>query len=230
MAHLTLKQFEGPFDLLLSLIDQRKLEITEVALSEVTEQYLQYLDSLEGDRADYIADFLVVATKLLLLKSRSLLPQFLPDEDDGPGLEEQLKLYKMYVDASRHIETYWESNTRTFFREEPTRKVEEFVPPVNATQDRLHASMVQLIKRLKPPKPLPKVEIDKTVSLKQKVQHIRTLLQKTKQVRFHEVLSVANNRSEIIVGFLALLELVKQRSVHLNQDESFGDILVERAS
>lgn len=227
MVQLKLQQFEGPFDLLLSLIDQRELEITTVSLSEVTEQYLTYFDTLEEDRADVMADFLVVASKLLLLKARSLLPQFLPDEDDGPGLEEQLKMYKIYVEASNHIHTYWESDMRSFFREEPTKKVEEFVPPINATGDKLHASMVQLIDRLKPHKPLPKVHIDKTVSLKQKVQQMRELLKRSKRLSFDKMLSSPESRSEIIVGFLAILELVKQSSVQLTQDTVYGEIMVE---
>ena len=76
-----LKQYNGPFELLLALVDGEKLDITEVALSEVTEQFLKYLDTLEEHRAEELADFLVVAARLLLLKSRALLPHFFPEED-----------------------------------------------------------------------------------------------------------------------------------------------------
>jgi segregation and condensation protein A len=80
-VNLTLTQFTGPFDLLLSLVEGQELKITEIALSEVTEQYLQYLDTLEETEAEELADFLVVAAKLLYMKSKRLLPEFMPEEE-----------------------------------------------------------------------------------------------------------------------------------------------------
>ncbi len=227
MHQIQLQQFSGPLDLLLSLIEDEKMDITTVSLSTVTEQYLKYIDEHEEIPAEELADFLTVAAKLLLLKSKLLLPKFLPEEDEEPDLASQLRLYKAFVEASRTVHRLWLSEKRGVFRVEPVRKVEGFVPPENVTVDSLHTRMVQLLKRLKPLKALPKTTIDKTVSLKEKIHHIRMLLSKDKKVLFHEVLDNTRNKTEVIVGFLALLELVKQRSAILQQDETFSDIVIE---
>lgn len=223
-----LEQFSGPLDLLLSLIQEKKLDISEVAISEVTEQYLEYLDTLEENRAEELADFLVIASKLLLFKSNLLLPQFVPEEDEGPSLEDQLRLYKMFVERSKDINNLWLNENRGFFRIEPLRKAKEFVPPTNLVLEKMHESMLQLVNRIAPPKELPQARIDKAVSVKEKIDSIRMLLRKSKSFSFREVLQSSQNKTEVIVGFLAMLELVKQRMIGLRQQESFGDIVIER--
>ena len=229
MIKIKLEQFEGPYDLLLQLIADKKLEITEIAISEVTEQYLAYLDTLEKKRPEELADFLVVAAKLLLMKSSRLLPQFAPEEEEGPSLEEQLKLYKAFLDASKTVNTMWLNGKRASFRVEPPRRPEAFLPPKNFMLEALHESMVQLLNRLKPPKELPLARIDKAVSMKEKIDVIRRLLKSRKQFSFSELLKDSKNRTEIIVGLLALLELVKLKVVGLRQEKGFGEIVVERA-
>lgn len=225
---LQLKQFTGPLDLLLQLLDERKLSIADVSLSEVTEQYLDYLGDITDEQANEIADFLVIATRLLLLKSRMLLPQFAPEEDEGPSLEDQLRLYKLFVQASKQVNDRWLLPARSIFRIEPPRRHDRFIAPKNATLELLHQSMVQLLNRLAPPKPLPKSFIDKAVSMSQKIDAIRALLKKRSTIGFQELLSDAGNRTEIIVSFLALLELVKGHVIGLRQNGEFGEILVER--
>lgn len=221
-------QFNGPLDLLLALIEDQKLSINEVSLSQVTEQYLKYLDTLEEERADELADFLVIAAKLLLLKSRLLLPQFLPEEEEGPGLAEQLRLYKVFLQASKTLHDQWLTRARSYGRVEPRRKSAEFVMPPSLTTDVLFGRMTALIRRLKPPKPLPQTKIDRAVSIKEKIDAIRSFLKVRKSVHFHELIENAGNKSEIIVGFLALLELMKQRTVLLEQEDSFGQIRINR--
>lgn len=221
-----LAQFSGPLDVLLALLDEQKLSISDVALSAVTEQYLHYVDQLEETNPHELADFLVIATKLLLLKSRTLLPQFLPEEDEEMDLAEQLRLYKAFVQASKKINEAWLSSRRSIFRIEPPRAAEGFVPPANLTLEEVKKSMVQLIGRLTPPKPLPETRIDKTVSMKEKIDHIRGLLKKAKKHNFHTLLSNRRNKTEMIVSFLALLELVKQKTVSLQQEDNFSDIMI----
>ncbi len=230
MSHtVKLAQFEGPFDLLLSLVDGEKLTLSEIALSQVTEQFLRHLDTLEETRAEELADFLVVAARLLLLKSKMLLPQFSPEEDEGPGLEDQLRLYKAFVEASKKLNKQWLSGERSAFRNEPPRRPDGFAPPADVTLARLHASMVQLVKRLTPPKPLPTTHIDRAVSLKERIDTIRRLLSEKSRINFHDVLTSSRNKTEVIVSFLALLELVKLRTISLHQEEEFSDIVIERA-
>lgn len=228
MVELKLQQFSGPLDLLLNLIEDQKLPITELSISAVTEQYLEYLSSLEQESPDEIADFLVIASRILLMKAKAILPMFLPEEEIGPSLEDQLRIYKKFVEASRLLNKKWLSPLRSFFRLEPVRKAEGFVPPENATTKSMHKSMLNLVSRLKPPKPLPQIEMDKTVSVKEVIERIKDLLKSHKQFDFHKSLKERENKTEMILGFLALLELVKQQVVHLDQQSHFGDILVRK--
>lgn len=223
-----LKQFNGPFDLLLSLVEGKELKITEIALSEITEQYLKYLDTLEETDVYELADFLVVAARLLHMKSRLLLPEFLFDEEDEGGLEVQLKLYKQFVDASKIIEAKWMDGAQSFFRVETPRQALEFSLPTNVLLESLTESMIQLVSKLIPAKTLERTYIDKTVSLKERVDSIIALLKSRKSFKFFDVLDDANNKTEVIIGFLAILELAKRKSLIFKQDMSFGDILITR--
>ena len=226
---IKLEKFFGPLDLLLSLIKDNQYNISDIALSEVTEQYLRYLDKLEENKAEELADFLIVGARLIFLKSRLLLPQFAPEEDDGgQSLEDQLKLYKSFVEASKKINKLWINNLRSVFRMEPPRKRPEFLAPLNLSQDSLRQFMVQLLKRLHPLKPLPQTTIDKAVSLKERLDKIRNLIKQSGKINFFELLGNVKNKTEIIVSFLALLELVKQKTVVFTQDDAFSDILIEK--
>src|SRR3989338_2895506 len=114
---LKLEKFEGPLDLLLQLVDQEKLSITEIALSKITEQFFSYLDTLEKNRPEELADFLVVAARLIFLKSHNLLQYVNPQEEDaGPALADQLKLYKQYVKASKTINILWQAGKMAYGR------------------------------------------------------------------------------------------------------------------
>ncbi len=226
MKEFKLEQFSGPLDLLLSLIDEEKLNISEVSLSAVTEQFLNYLEKLENKKPEELADFLVIATRLLLIKSRKLLPQFALEEEEGPSLEEQLRLYKMFVEAAKKINQLWENKNHSEFRLEPPRRPEIFTPPANLSLAELQESLIKLLRRLEPPKPLPQTQIDKTVLLEEKIKNIQALLKKAKSLNFSEILNNNQNRTEIIITFLALLELVKGQTVALKQKKSFEEIMI----
>lgn len=228
-AQVKIAQFEGPFDLLLNLIGEEKLDISEVSLSEVTEQFLSYLDTLDEDRAEELADFLVVAARLLYLKSRVLLPQFSPDDEEyGPSLEDQLRVYKAFVEASKTINRRWLGPHLSVFRIEPARAPQGFVEPKNLDVAAIHAAMNELLVRIKPPKPLPQTQIDKAVSMKERIDRIRKMLRSKKQFSFSDIVGSGENKTEVIVGFLALLELVKQKNLVLVQTKIFSDIKIKR--
>jgi segregation and condensation protein A len=219
------KEFSGPLDLLLSLLDEKKMEISELSISAVTEPFLNYLDTLETIEAEELADFLVVAARLLLLKSRALLPQFVAEDDADINLDEQLRLYRRFVDASKNLHNMWlDEKTVSYPHTEEIKRATEVIQPINFTLENLSQSMVQLMKRLAPPKALPRTYIDKTVTIKEKIDKMREMLKKHKSINFKDVLSDANSRTEVIVSFLAILELVKQNNVFLKQSSSFGDI------
>ncbi|MBD3311647.1 MAG: hypothetical protein GF349_04105 [Candidatus Magasanikbacteria bacterium] len=227
-AKLKLEQFDGPYDLLLSLVEERELNISELALSQVTEQFLEYMDTLTGEKAQQLADFLVVATKLLYLKSKMLLPQFSPEDEEADSLEKQLKLYKQFIEASKKINNLWLDGRLGYFRTEPPRVINEFVKPKNFSGKNFYISMSKLINRIKPPKKLPSTHIDKAVSMKEKIDHIRDLLNKKGSCSFFDISGRGKNKTELIIGFLALLELVKQKSIKYNQENLFSDISIEK--
>ena len=227
---INFKEFSGPLDLLLSLLDEKKMGISELSISAVTEPFLDYLDTLENIEAEELADFLVIAARLLLMKSRSLLPQLNIDDENGVDLDEQLRLYRRFVDASKNLHNLWLDEKRTAYTHvEEIKRATEVVQPLNFTLESLSQSMVQLLKRLEPPKALPRTYIDKTVTIKEKIDKMREMLKNHKSINFKDVVSDATSRSEVIVTFLAILELVKQNDVLLKQSSSFGDIELMKA-
>ena len=228
-AEIKLPQFEGPYDLLLKLIRKKELEITEVALSKVTKQYLDQMDKVENKRPEDLSDFLVVAAKLLLLKSSKLLPVFSEEDIEEENLEEQLRVYKRYKEVSQELADRWEEQKISFFREKKKKEFDEFVPPENLTTGNLQKNMESLISDLEPPKPPPQTKVDETISLKEKISHIRDSIKPGKRFHFNEVLADNENKTEVIVGFLALLELFKDGHISLSQKETFNNILIQQS-
>lgn len=225
--HFKLDKFSGPLDVLLNLIEEKQMSVSELALSEVTEQFLEHLSKLEDKRPEDLADFLVVATRLIFIKSRELLPRLGADEEDGPSLADQLRLYQAFIEASKKLNHRWNGPQRSVFRVEPPRGPVEFIPPKNFSAENLRASLEKLIRRLKPLPPLPQTQIDKTVSVKEKIEEIRKLLSRGRGISLFGLLKGSRSRTELIVSFLALLELVKQERVLLKQSGSFEDITLE---
>lgn len=223
---IKLEKFQGPLDLLLQLIELEKLNITEVSLSQITEQFLKFLDKMEKDRSEELADFLVIATKLVYLKSKTLLPYLYPEEDEGPSLADQLKMYQQYILASKKVNILWSQNRIAYGRIEPPVKNTEFVLPLNARGVDLLKSMQKLVSRLRPLNPLPKFTIDRAVSVKQKVDSIWNALKQHKKINFKDLLASSESKTEVIVSFLALLELMRDQKAYINQDSAFGNMEV----
>ncbi|MFB6181478.1 MAG: ScpA family protein [Candidatus Magasanikbacteria bacterium] len=224
---IQLEQFEGPYDLLLKLIKKEELDITKVALSEVTEQYLDYIDKIEEEKTDELSDFLVVATKLLLLKSS----HFIPDESeevDEQKLQQQLKVYKRFKKASENIKELWGENV-SYTRKQDLSKYKQDYKPDNLTTAKLNDFMVRLIEELEPTEPPIETKVDTTISVKEKINQIRSLLTGKGNVSLKDSVSEDDNKSELIASFLALLELVKQFDFQFSQRGAFGSINISKA-
>jgi segregation and condensation protein A len=219
--------FHGPLDLLLRLVEDRELSLTDISLSSVTEQFLAYVSAMDSRDPEIIADFLVVGTRLLVLKSTLLLPELCTVEDDNSqSLAEQLRLYQAFVQASKHVEHAWSGFARMGFHFEPPRRSNPPRMPQGLTGEALRASMCDLVRRLAPPKPLPQTTIDGTVSLRHKIDYIRSLFSRMKQASFHDMLIDKTNKTEIIVVLLAILELMKLQTVQVRQSQTFGDMSI----
>ncbi len=223
-------KFEGPLDLLLQLVEREELDITEVALAAVADQFVKYIREGKGKiPPEELADFLVIAAKLVYMKSRLLLPS-LADEllDEGPDLASQLRLYQQFVAASRQIDRMWTSDRVSFARERrPVRALEPaFSPPPEMTSALLRDLMQSVIDRLTPLRQLPEAAIKRVMTIQDKIKELADRLRTQVSFRWSSFWGRSKDKPEKVVSFLALLELVKQRVVKVEQGELFEDIHV----
>lgn len=229
MYQIHLEKFEGPLALLLEMVEAEKLDITEVALAQVTESYLNYLNNNPGISEDEMADFLVTAAKLLYIKSKVLLPELNVGEEDGVSLADQLRMYKEFVEAAKKIDNAIKKKHFAYYRETPIKLVEVgFAPPTGLSAPKMKNMFEDVLARLKPILDLPRVMIGKAISIREKIQQIRDMLSAGGKLGFGHLLGKAQNRTEVIVSFLALLELTKQREIYLAQQNNFEEILIEK--
>jgi segregation and condensation protein A len=223
-----IEKFEGPLDLLLQLIEQEELDITEVNIAHVADQFLKYLREAEIKNPDEIADFLVVAAKLIFIKSKSILPGLEDEfEEEGETLEQQLKMYREFVEASRGIDALIQKKNFSFSRQKITAQEGVFFPPKFLTAEKMAKIFNDIISFIKPVLKLPEQAIRKAISIQEKINHIQRIIKEKGSVIFSKVLKDAKDKTEKIVSFLALLELVKQKYVSVGQEKIFDDIEVE---
>lgn len=234
MLEVKLEQFEGPLDLLLQLIEKEQLDITELSLSRVTDEYLEKIQGLsEVMRLDELADFLVVAARLILIKSKTLLPYLTPaEEEEIEEFTTSLRVYQLFHESARLLGRLYASERRTFPRPAVIREdVPVFSPPPSLTSQMLSEVFEDIIARLEPPAPpKPVLAFGKQVSVHEKISELKDLLHKKMTVRFLEVCKKAESKAEIIASFLATLELVKQRLAHVSQEKPFEEIEVTTTS
>jgi segregation and condensation protein A len=224
-----LEQFSGPLQLLLDLIEREDLPITDVSLAKVADDYLRYVNSHEVP-AEELADFLVVAAKLLLIKSNAILPVPDMEEDADPGqLAAQLRIYREFVQASKTLESLYASGHVMFGREKPYIPVpEKFLPPRSVTGQTLFEAFENLMKKLEPFFALKEASMRRVVSVQERIRDIQRAILERARMSFRDVIGGASSRAEVVVSFLALLELVKQRIVHAVQGSAFEDITLKR--
>jgi len=224
-----LEKFEGPLDLLLQLIEQEEMDINQIALSHVTEQYLRYLNESKNILPEELADFLVVAAKLLLIKSRTLLPGLQVEEDDGTDLERQLRMYKEFYEASKVLHKVILKHNFIYTREKMVVKIDSiFNPPKHLTPDKLHELFSDVLTSLEVWVSMEHDVIVRTISIRERIGTIQEMISKQATLHFNDLMKNAKNKTEIIVTFLALLELVKQRWVAVVQEKMFDDIVVKK--
>lgn len=205
------------------------MPITEVSLAQVTDQYIEYIEH-QSIPSDELADFLVVAAKLLYMKSKVLLPTIdLGLEDEGIPLEEQLRIYKEFLNASKRLEAQIKEHRFAYAREKAPIQIGVFTPPAKLTRERLVQAFRDVLTALEPVVHLPKVALARAVSIEERIGHLRDLLAKKASVSFGLFLRSAENKTDVIVSFLALLEMVKQRAVIVTQEGLFSDMTIEQS-
>ncbi|MFN8445813.1 MAG: segregation/condensation protein A [Caldilineaceae bacterium] len=245
-----LPAFQGPVDLLLQLIEKQELEITQVSLVAVTDSYLRTIEQLEEIEPGALADFLVIASKLIYLKSRSLLPQPRPPEEDedeeeaGDALVRQLIEYRQFKEVANLLKAREDLGLRAYVRTEALPKLEKRLDLSNLSLTKLQAALRKVLQRIPTDPPLPTVKTY-PITLAQQIDTVRKLVRdavdqfsavrrssQTDQdstkvhIGFIELLSRSQTRMEVIVTFLAVLELIKQEELVAEQNDTFGEIVL----
>jgi len=238
---VNLTKFSGSLDLLLSLIEEKKLAIGEVVLSQVTDQFLEYLQKLQEDEnyQRILADFLVIASRLILIKSRSLLPNLVlskEEEGDIKELEERLRIYQQIKIWGRELGKWAKDRPVYFSREsylnlsaiygEQGRTI--FYPPKNISAVDLCESYQLFLKTLPLIEKLEEQNLQRVVTLDQKIQELKNRINTAIETSFTDISNGVKTKIDVILSFLAVLTLFRSRILELSQNELFGDIKIKQ--
>lgn len=249
MYEVSLSKFTGPLDLLLSLIEEKKLAISEISLSQVTDQFLEYLKKLEDNVTlknlsglEYqriLANFLVVASRLILIKSRSLLPNLvLTEEEEGDikDLEERLRVYQQFRALGRELGHFAKGRSAYFSREyflniqvvygESSQTI--FYPPKNISSEKLFKIYEAFVKTLPQMEKLEEQSLTRTVTIEEKLKELTERISAAVEASFREISDQVKGKIDIILTFLAVLMLVRSRILDASQDKLFGDIRIKK--
>jgi segregation and condensation protein A len=223
--------YEGPLDLLLQLIEHAELDITALALAQVTDQYLVHIHQMQVP-ADEISAFLVVAAKLLQIKSEALLPRppvhEAGEEDLGEALARQLRLYKRFKELANWLDERTTRHLRTYLRVAPPPKVESRLDLSDITLVDLLAAAEGIFAREQEKAALGTVISAPRITIREKIAMIAHQLQLEQHSSFSRLIGEKPTRLEVVVTFLALLELVKRYRVAAQQEGLFSDIQIEK--
>ncbi|TLN09784.1 hypothetical protein FDZ74_11460 [bacterium] len=227
--------YAGPLDLLLELIEHAELDITRLALAQVTDQYLAYLHKLQDSSAAEVSAFLVIAARLVQIKSAALLPRPSLDlggptpEDDAEALARQLILYKRFKQLAQFLDRQDQAGLHTYLRIAAPSKANlpTHLDLSGVTLDDLLAAAHAVFHSQRQLAPLSQVVSMPRVTIREKITRLIETLRRVGQATFRSILSPGSTRVEVVVTFLAMLELIKRHLVEAQQDALFGDIAIQ---
>ncbi len=223
--------FEGPLDLLLILVEKRKLFINDIALSQVTDDFIAHIQNFEKLPMGDSAHFILIASTLLLIKSKSLLPALTLTEEEEEGihdLETRLKIFKRIKEASVNVSNLFGKEI-IFEQSQQRPSVPVFSPHESMNLLSLAQAIKDIIKSLPKKEDIPKAVVKKVISLEEMIDNLTKRITHGLKMKFSEF-SGSTNKAEkvnVIVSFLAMLELVKQGVIHVSQEKNFADIHME---
>lgn len=235
--------FEGPLDLLLSLIENRKFFINEISLSKVTDDYIEYIRSVQetptGKHITDVSYFVLIAATLILIKSKSLLPNLTLTEEETEkisDLENRLKIYQIIKTATLDVDTHfgtkiiWRANDRTWNK--PI-----FSPDPMITTENIAASINDVLMNVpKKKEDLPEIEVKKIINIDEMINNLTERIEKAVSMSFREFSKSHDSgndrevRLNVIVSFLAMLELVREGIIDAIQENSQDDIAINKQS
>lgn len=231
-----LQIFEGPLDLLLYLVKQNRLEISQIPIAQVTDQYLKYLELMQALDLDIAGEFLVVAATLMQIKSRALLPPeaVSPEEGEEPDptqeLIARLMEYQRFKEAAHRLSEMEQGRLTQFSRSTGL----DGEPTPAQTEEFLEASLFDLLTAFSQfmaegvSRQLIHEILEDEFTVEEKVQELRTLTAKEGKVSFSTLLSSAKSKLEVVATFLATLELMRLKEIVVRQTQAFGEIWILR--
>ena len=237
-----LNVFEGPLDLLLHLIEKNKVDIYDIPISEITEQYLDYIREMEEEDLDVMSEFLVMAATLLKIKAKMLLPVQEEEGEEGDPREElvlRLIEYKIYKYAACELNKQKEEAGKSFFREQQIpEEVVAYREPIDPSQvigdvtlEKL-GEIFQFVMRKRENKVDPirsnfgEIQQEE-IKLEDKIYQVEMFIIQHVEISFLELLDSQKSKEEVVVTFLSILELMKMGKIHANQDCIGGDIIIK---
>ncbi len=240
---IKLEVFEGPLDLLLHLIDKNKVDIYDIPIVEITEQYLDYIKQMEAEDMNVMSEFLLMAATLLDIKCRMLLPKEVnedgEEEDPRAELVHKLLEYKMYKYMSLELKDKQVDAQKFYYRDQHLpEEVEGYRPPLNyeellgnMTLSKLHDVFKSVVKKQEDKidpirSTYGNIEKDE-VDMDERVIHVENYLKRHRTFRFRDLLEKQNSKLNVIVTFLVMLELMKLGKITISQEEIFEDIIIE---
>ena len=223
--------YAGPLDLLLQLIERAELDITKLALAQVTDQYLAHLHALQERAAEEVSAFLVIAAKLIQIKSEALLPRppvrEVGEEDPGEALAQQLLAYKKYRAIAEILGQREAQGLRAYLRLAPPPKIEGTLDLSGLGLVDLWAAARSVIGLGDRRQTLSTIVTAPKITIREKISLIAGYLRQYGRLTFHSLLGNGRTRLDVVVTFLAMLELVKRRLVIAHQEHTFGEIEIE---
>jgi segregation and condensation protein A len=223
--------FNGPLDLLLHLIEREELDITKLSLAKVTDQYLRYIQNLPQAEPDQVSAFLVIASRLLQIKSELLLPRQATreagEEDIGDALARQLLVYKRFKELAQHLAFREVNNLRTYPRLAPPPQFEGTLDLSGLTVEELLLAAQLAFNQQEIPLDLTSVITVPKITIREKISWIMGYLRVHRVGTFHQLLPRQAVRLDVVITFLAVLELVKRRTIQARQAGLFEDIEIE---
>ena len=238
-----LNVFEGPLDLLLHLIDKNKIDIYDIPIVEITDQYMEYIHAMEKEDLGIMSEFMVMAATLLDIKCRMLLPKEIneegEEEDPRAELVQKLLEYKMYKFMSYELKDKMDEAANVFFREATIpEEVSQYKGPVDPrellvgmTLEKLNAIYKSVIRRqedkIDPIRSKFGTIEKEEVSLSDKMLEVREFAREHRKFSFRNLLERQCSKVQVIVTFLSILELMKMGHIHVQQEELFDDISIE---
>lgn len=233
MIEIKIGQFQGPLGLLLQIVEKEEMDITQVSLAKITNQYVEHINKSEDINPEEMADFLVVAARLLLIKSKALLPYLYPEEEEEiEELERQLRMYKEFLEAMKGVEKMIGKKkfmfTREFNRKAIMANINLFSPPKKLKASDLKMVFKDLLGRVKPPEKLEEEKLERKINIEDKIKAIQELALNRLKTSFSKIAKDAKSKIEVIITFLAMLELIKQRDIAVDQRGLFEEITISK--